>query len=271
MNAENENNPEESSSEDTQEIQGEEEHLSKNFQEMEDDPLERAQKEGGEEAEFDLPAQIDEFRKQILEEPENCIHHYNLAEALEELGEHEEAKSEYELALHLDKEKEYHSIIHYGLGNFHYGTLLSGIQSVVVKSSVGLHSSHKPGGNITEVNDLDYSIPIENLEKALEYLPLLKADDDIVDFISKEAPALLGNIYYKWASDLIDKARQIDKYGDEIKDVKQSLKLLKKTIEVDPNHSQASLTVKYAKKMLAEGWKVYDEYGFEAKHIEGLD
>ena len=25
-----------------------------------------------------------------------------------------------------------------------------------------------------------------------------------------------------------------------------------------------------AKKMLAEGWKAFDEYGFEAKHIEGL-
>ena len=37
----------------------EEEGVSKNFQEREDDPLERAQKEGGEESEFDLEAQID--------------------------------------------------------------------------------------------------------------------------------------------------------------------------------------------------------------------
>jgi hypothetical protein len=27
--------------------------------------------------------------------------------------------------------------------------------------------------------------------------------------------------------------------------------------------------VKYAKKMLAEGWQSYDEYGFLAKQIDG--
>ena len=45
---------------------------------------------------------------------------------------------------------------------------------------------------------------------------------------------------------------------------------MKKALEIDPNHSQANLMSKYAKKMLAEGWKAFDEYGFEAKNIEGL-
>jgi len=247
----------------------EDDGVSKNFHELEDDPLERAQKEGGEEAEFDLSAQVEMFLAQIEEEPDNCIHHYNLAEAYEELGQHEDARAEYEMALECDKEKEYHAIIHYGLGNFFYGQLLSGIQSIVVKSSVGLHSAHKAGSNITQVYEDDYKFPIDNFEKALQYLPQLKADDDLVDYISKETPGQLANVYYKWASDLIDKSRQIEKYGDEIKDVKQALKLLKKALEIDANHAQANLSVKYAKKMLAEGWKAYDEYGFEAKHIEG--
>ncbi|MFQ5482687.1 MAG: hypothetical protein ACE5ER_08000, partial [Nitrospinaceae bacterium] len=47
------------------------EEVSKNFQELEDDPLERAQKEGGEAAEFDLEAQIEEFRRQAEGEPDN--------------------------------------------------------------------------------------------------------------------------------------------------------------------------------------------------------
>ena len=77
----------------------EEDDLGKNFQELENDPLERAQKEGGEEAEFDLVAQVAEFREQIEAEPDNCIHHYNLGEALGEMGEDTEAHVEFELAL----------------------------------------------------------------------------------------------------------------------------------------------------------------------------
>ncbi len=235
-----------------------------------DDPLERSEKEGGAEAEFDLEAQIHSFRQDIEDDPDNCIHHYNLAEALEEWGDHEEARIEYELALQLDKDKDFHAIIHFGLGNMLFQQLLSGIQSVVVKSSVGLHSAHKPGDSITQVNDDDYTIPLSNFEKALEHLSTLKADEDLVDYISKEVPGQMASLYYKWASDLIDKSRQIALYGDEIQDVKKSLKLLKKSLDIDPNHSQANMMVTYAKKMLAEGWKSYDEYGFEAKSIDGV-
>jgi tetratricopeptide (TPR) repeat protein len=173
------------------------------------------------------------------------------------------------LAIELDKNQDYHAIVYFGLANLQYQMLLSGIQSVVVKSSVGLHSSHKPGDSITQVNDDDYKVPIENYQKSLETLSQLKADDDLVDYISKEAPSQLAGLYYKWASDLIDKSRQIAKYGEEVQDVQKALKLLKKSTEIDPNHAQASLMITYGKKMLAEGWKVYDEYGFEAKHIEG--
>jgi len=243
--------------------------FSRNFAEREDDPYERAQKEGGEEAEFDLDAQIREFRRQTEEDPDNPIHHYNLAEALEEMGEHKEAQTEYELALDLDKDQAFHAIIYFGLANLQFQMLLSGIQSVVVKSSVGLHSSHKPGDSITQVNDDDYKIPIENYQKSMETLSQLKADDDLVDYISKEAPAQLAGLYYKWASDLIDKSRQIAHYGGEIEDVQKALKLLRKATEIDPNHAQANLMITYGKKMLTEGWKTYDEYGFEAKHIEG--
>ncbi len=234
-----------------------------------DDPLERAEKEGGAEAEFDLEAQIHTFRQDIEGEPDNCIHHYNLAEALEEWGDHKEAQIEYELALQLDQDKEFHAIIHFGLGNMLFQQLLSGIQSVVVKSSVGLHSAHKPGGSITEVHDEDYTVPLSNFEQALEHLSTLKADEDLVDYISKEVPAQMASLYYKWASDLIDKTRQIALYGGEVPDLKKALKLLKKSLDIDPNHSQANLMVGYAKKMMAQGWKIYDEYGFEAKSIEG--
>ncbi len=246
-----------------------EEDVSRNFQEKDDDPLERAQKEGGEEAEFDLEAQIEEFEAQIEEDPDNPVHHYNLGEALEELGDKEGALEEYTLALSLDRDKDFHAIIHFGMGNLYYHDLLSGIQSIVVKSSVGLHSAHKPGGQITEVNDADYENPLEHFESALESLDQLKADDDLVEYISRETPGQMANVYYKWASDLIDKARQIALYGSEKEDVKRALKFLKKSLTIDPNHAQAGLMVNYGKKMLAEGWTIYDEYGFEAKIIEG--
>lgn len=237
--------------------------------EEDEDALDAQEIEGAELAEFDLASQIEEFRALIEEDPDHPIHHYNLAEALEEAGEREEARAEYERALECDTERDFHAIIHYGVGNLIYHQLLSGIQSVVVKSSVGLHSAHKPGDSIVEVHDEDYSVPAEHFQKAMEFLPLLKADDELVEYISKEAPGQLANIYYKWASDLIDKSRQIAHYGSETKDVQKALKLLKKTLDIDPNHSQANLMAKYSKKMLAEGWKAYDEYGFEAKHIEG--
>jgi len=222
-----------------------------------------------EEEEFDLETQIEVFRELIEEEPDNCLHHYNLGEALEELGSSEEAKQEYEKALVCDPEAEFSAIIHYGLGNLYYDQLLSGIQSVVVHSSVGLHSAHKPGDAIVEVNTDDYQPLVDQFEMAVRDLPKLKADDEIVDFVAENAPLQLANVYYKWSSDLIDKSRQILKYGDEVKDVKQALKFLKKTLEIEPNHSQATLMVKYAKKMLAEGWQSYDEYGFLAKQIDG--
>lgn len=225
--------------------------------------------EGGEEVEFDLEAQVEEFRRQIEEEPENCVHHYNLGEALAELEEIDGAKAEFERALELDQDKAFSSIVHFSLGGLYHHELIAGIQGNVVRSSVGLHSQHKAGCQIIEVNDDDYEIPLKQYEAAIEMLDTLQADEEIVDHVKDNAPKQIADIYYKWASDLIDKSRQIEVYGDEIKDVKQSLQYLKKALELSPNHSQAQLMVKYARKMLLEGWDIYDEFGFVAKEIQG--
>ena len=74
------------------------------------------EEEEGEEVEFDLEAQVEEFRLQIDEEPENCVHHYNLGEALAELDQADEAKAEFERALELDKDEAFSAIIHFSLG-----------------------------------------------------------------------------------------------------------------------------------------------------------
>ncbi len=238
--------------------------------EGEDAELEGYEDEEEEEEEFDIEAQIEVFRAQIEEDPENCIHYYNLGEALSEIGDLEAAKMEYENALQYDVDGEYASIIHFGLGELRYHQLIQGISSNVVKSSVGLLAAHKDKATITQVDDDDYKVPLEDYESAIRELPKLKADEEIVEYVSKNAPLQIGNIYYKWASDLLDKARQVEKYGSEIKDAQTALKYLKKTLEIDPNHSAAQLMLKLGKKMLAEGWKSYDEYGFEAKDIPGL-
>ena len=226
--------------------------------------------EGGEEVEFDLEAQIEEFRRQIEEEPENCVHHYNLGEALAELEQTDEAKAEFERALELDEDKAFSAIIHFSLGGLYYHEMIAGIQGNVVRSSVGLHSQHKAGCQIIEVNDDDYEAPLRQYEDAIKMLDSLQADEEIVDHVKENAPRQIADIYYKWASDLIDKSRQIEVYGGEIKDVKQSLQYLKKALELSPNHSQAQLMVKYARKMLQEGWDIYDEFGFVAKEIQGI-
>jgi len=226
--------------------------------------------EGEEEVEFDLEAQVEEFRQQIEEEPENCVHHYNLGEALAELEQTDEAKAEFERALELDEDKAFSAIIHFGLGGLYYHEMIAGIQGNVVRSSVGLHSQHKAGCQIIEVNDDDYEAPLRQYEDAIKMLDSLQADEEIVDHVKENAPIQIADIYYKWASDLIDKSRQIEVYGGEIKDVKQSLQHLKKALELSPNHSQAQLMVKYARKMLQQGWDIYDEFGFVAKEIQGI-
>jgi tetratricopeptide (TPR) repeat protein len=226
--------------------------------------------EDEEEVEFDLEAQIEEFRRQIEEEPENCVHHYNLGEALAELEQTDEAKAEFERALELDEDKAFSAIIHFGLGGLYYHEMIAGIQGNVVRSSVGLHSQHKAGCQIIEVNDDDYEAPLRQYEDAIKMLDSLQADEEIVDHVKENAPKQIADIYYKWASDLIDKSRQIEVYGGEIKDVKQSLQYLKKALELSPNHSQAQLMVKYARKMLQQGWDIYDEFGFVAKEIQGI-
>ena len=222
-----------------------------------------------EEVEFDLEAQIEEFRHQIEEDPDNCVNYYNMGEALAELGQLEEAQEAFEQALLLDENQAFSAIIHFGIGNLYYHQLMSGIQSTVVKSSVGLHSQHRAGDTISSVNDDDYAIPLREFEAAIQDIPSLQADEEIMEYISKNVPQQIATVYYKWASDLFDKARQIDNYGDEVKDIKQGLRHLKKTIEIDPNHTQANLMVKYGKKMLQEGFSIYDEYGFVAKEIQG--
>ncbi len=222
-----------------------------------------------EEAEFDLEAQIQEFKLQIEEEPDNCVHHYNMGEALSELGQMDDAQESFEQALLLDVNQEFSAIIHFGIGNLYYHQLMSGIQSTVVKSSVGLHSQHRAGAQISSVTDDDYATPLREFEAAVQDIPKLKADEEIIDYISQNAPQQIATVYYKWASDLFDKARQIENYGDEVKDIKKGLKYLKKTIDIDPSHSQANLMVKYGKKMLQEGYSIYDEYGFVAKEIPG--
>jgi tetratricopeptide (TPR) repeat protein len=222
-----------------------------------------------EEVEFDLEAQVEEFRSQIEEDPDNCVHFYNLGEALAELGQLDEAHESFAQALLLDDSRSFSAIIHFGIGNLYYHQLMSGIQSTVVKSSVGLHSQHRAGTQISSVNDDDYAIPLREFEAAIQDLPTLQADEEIMEYISKHVPQQIATVHYKWASDLFDKARQIDKYGGEVQDIKQGLKHLKKAIEIDPNHTQANLMVKYGKKMLQEGYSIYDEYGFEAKEIPG--
>ena len=222
-----------------------------------------------EEVEFDLEAQIEVFRHQIEEDPDNCVNYYNMGEALAELGQLEEAQEAFEQALLLDENQAFSAIIHFGIGNLYYHQLMSGIQSTVVKSSVGLHSQHRAGDTISSVNDDDYAIPLREFEAAIQDIPSLQADEEIMEYISKNVPQQIATVYYKWASDLFDKARQIDNYGDEVKDIKKGLKHLKKTIEIDPNHTQANLMVKYGKKMLQEGFSIYDEYGFVAKEIQG--
>jgi len=241
-----------------------------NIQESGFETTESDDEEEGEEVEFDLEAQVEEFRRQIEEEPENCVHHYNLGEALAELEEIDEAKTAFEKALELDQDKAFSAIIHFGLGGLYHHELIAGIQGNVVRSSVGLHSQHKAGCQIIEVNDDDYEIPLKQYEAAIKMLDSLQADEEIVDHVKENAPKQIADIYYKWASDLIDKSRQIKVYGDEIKDVKQSLQYLKKALELSPNHSQAQLMVKYTRKMLQEGWDIYDEYGFVAKEIQGI-
>ena len=222
-----------------------------------------------EEVEFDLEAQIEEFRHQIEEDPDNCVNYYNMGEALAELGQVEEAQEAFEQALLLDENQAFSAIIHFGIGNLYYHQLMSGIQSTVVKSSVGLHSQHRAGNTISSVNDDDYAVPLREFEAAIQDIPSLQADEEIMEYISENVPQQIATVYYKWASDLFDKARQIDNYGDEVKDIKQGLRHLKKTIEIDPNHTQANLMVKYGKKMLQEGFSIYDEYGFVAKEIQG--
>jgi len=243
---------------------------STNIQESGSETAENDDEEGGEEVEFDLEAQIEEFRRQIEEEPENCVHHYNLGEALAELEQTDEAKAEFERALELDEDKAFSAIIHFSLGGLYYHEMIAGVQGNVVRSSVGLHSQHKAGCQIIEVNDDDYEAPLRQYEDAIKMLDSLQADEEIVDHVKENAPRQIADIYYKWASDLIDKSRQIEVYGGEIKDVKQSLQYLKKALELSPNHSQAQLMVKYARKMLQEGWDIYDEFGFVAKEIQGI-
>ena len=97
--------------------------------EPEDSEFEEEEEEE-EEVEFDLDAQIEEFRHQIEEDPENCVHHYNLGEALAELGQSEEAQEAFEQALLLDKNQAFGAIIHFGIGNLYYHQLMSGIQSL---------------------------------------------------------------------------------------------------------------------------------------------
>lgn len=237
--------------------------------ESDEDEEEEEFDEDEEEVEFDLEAQVEEFRRQIEEDPDNCVNFYNLGEALAELGQTDEAKESFEQALVLDEKEEFSAIIYLGIGDLYYHQLMSGIQSTVVKSSVGLHSAHKQQNTISSVCNEDYSVPIEQFEKAIQFIPTLNADEDIVDYVSKNAPMQIATIYYKWASDLFDKARQLDSYGDEVKDIKQGLKYLKKTIAIDASHAQANLMIKYGKKMLLEGFSIYDEYGFEAKIIQG--
>ena len=241
---------------------------STNIQESGSETAENDEEE--EEVEFDLEAQIEEFRRQIEEEPENCVHHYNLGEALAELEQTDEAKAEFERALELDEDKAFSAIIHFSLGGLYYHEMIAGIQGNVVRSSVGLHSQHKAGCQIIEVNDDDYEAPLRQYEDAIKMLDSLQADEEIVDHVKENAPKQIADIYYKWASDLIDKSRQIEVYGGEIKDVKQSLQYLKKALELSPNHSQAQLMVKYARKMLQQGWDIYDEFGFVAKEIQGI-
>jgi len=66
--------------------------------------------------------------------------------------------------------------------------MIAGIQGNVVRSSVGLHSQHKAGCQIIEVNDGDYEAPLRQYEDAIKMLDSLQADEEIVDHVKENAP-----------------------------------------------------------------------------------
>ena len=99
MNSENENRETSDSAEELQPRDHTDEALQKK-PDGEELVKEEEKKGRDEEAvEFDLEAQIEAFRRQIEEEPDNCVHHYNLGEALQELRQYDEARAEFKKAL----------------------------------------------------------------------------------------------------------------------------------------------------------------------------
>ena len=103
---------------------------SETFEDSEESKLteseeEELEDEDEEEVEFDLEAQVEEFRRLIDEAPDNCVNFYNLGEALAELGQLSEAKEAFEQALVLDENQEFSPIIHLGIGNLYYHQLMS--------------------------------------------------------------------------------------------------------------------------------------------------
>ncbi len=165
--------------------------------------------------------QIEEFQKQIRENPQDILACYNLGDTLQGIGRNDEAMDAYNKALKLDVNRDYTAIVHYNLGTFHYNN-----------------------NRIEEA--------IKEFEHTIQDLPKLKAKEDIRSDIAMKAHNNLG-------SALLSKTQRKESYYSEEDDLEKAEENFRKALEIDSTYYSAKKNLEVVREMIAGGWNVYDE------------
>ncbi len=178
-----------------------------------------------------IDEQIEQFQKQIRENPEDILAHYNLGYTLQGAGRKNEAIAEYRKALELDINRNYSAIVNYNLGTIHY-------------------------------RDKKLEEAIAEFGQTIENLPKLIAEEDIKSNVATRA-------HYNLGCALLDKTQQRERYGNEESDLERVEEHFRKALEFDPNFSSAQRDLKTVKGMIKYGWNVHDESGALLKFFAG--
>ena len=174
---------------------------------------------------------VERFLKQVRQDPDDILAHYNLGIFLNEDGRINESVVEYEKALELDTNRQYSTIIHSNLGSLYY-------------------------------RDYRLEEAITEFELGIEDLPLLKEENNLrlIDAAS---------IYNNLGLALLRKTEEKEMYGNEERDLNKARESFGKTLEFNPNYISAKDNFELIGKMIEYGWGVSDGEGRLIKYFAG--
>ncbi len=164
---------------------------------------------------------IEQLRKEIEDNPQDAMAHYNLATNLPP-EQKEESLRLYKRALELDTEKKYSSIVHFNLAV------------------------------IARLHERNLDAAIEEFEAAAKNLPTLYASEELKRECCDRVHYHLGYAYF-------ERTQKPEHYGKEQEDMQKVAENFREALRYNPNDVTTRKNLRNIENMISQGWLITND------------